>query len=285
MQSFRSILVVIGMACCAWILPGAAPVWAAEEVTTRIGGIDVVVWTPSAVEDKPLAVVLFSHALLMCPTQSRYLTSALADAGYLVIAPRHADSSCAPFAWPSLSRMSLKPAFLWSDEDYRDRADDIRSVIDGLREDPHYHDLADLSRLALVGHSLGGYTVLGLGGAWPSWRLPGVRGIVALTPYSLPFERSEGLRHISVPVMYQMGTLDPIFTLPLEHFGYAQTPNPKYLVEFTSSSHMAWTDFGISDRDEIVAYALAFLDHFVRDEPGTPALYAALPGVSILWHD
>ncbi len=118
---------------------------------------------------------MFSHALYMCPTQSRYLTGALADAGYLVIAPRHADSSCSFSMWPSLSRMSLKPSSMWTDSDFRDRADDIRTVVNALADDPRYQHVADLGRLALVGHSLGGYTVLGLGGAWPSWQLPGVR--------------------------------------------------------------------------------------------------------------
>ena len=76
-----------------------------------------------------------------------------------------------------------------------------------------------------------------------------------------------------------------MFTLPLEHSGYARTPNPKYLVEMASASHMAWTDLGMSSRETIVDYAVAFLDHYVRDEPETPALHAALPGVSSFLHD
>jgi len=285
MQPFNRLLPLLCVAFCTALLLVATPARAADEEVTQIGGVDVVVWTPSSGDHAKLAVVLFSHALYMCPTQSRYLTGVLADAGYLVVAPRHADSSCSPLAWPSLWRMSLKPSLLWGDNDYRDRADDIRAVVAGLPGDPRYRSIADLGRLALVGHSLGGYTVLGLGGAWPSWRLPGVRAIVALTPYSLPFQQSEGLRHISAPIMYQMGTLDPIFTVPLEHFGYAQTPPPKFLVEFASASHMAWTDFGMSDREAIISYAIAFLDHYVRDASEAPALHAALPGVSSLWRD
>ncbi len=264
----------------------AAPAWAADEEATQIGGIDVVVWTPSSGDRENLAVLVFSHALYMCPTQSRYLTSALADAGYLVIAPRHSDSSCSFSMWPSLSRMSLKPSSLWSDSDYRDRAEDIRTVVNALADDPRYRRIADLGRLGLVGHSLGGYTVLGLGGAWPSWRLAGVRAIVALTPYSLPFQQSEGLRHIEAPTMYQAGTLDPIFTIPLEQFGYAQTPNPKYMVEISWASHMAWTDLGgTSDREAIVDYAIAFLDHYVKGTPESVALHDTLPGVSSFLRD
>jgi predicted dienelactone hydrolase len=264
----------------ALFLLATMPGQAASEEATRIGGIDVVVWTPSTGEQLNLPVLVFSHALYLCPTQSRYLTRALADAGYLVIAPRHGDSSCTYSIWPSLSRWSAKPSLMWTEDDYRDRADDIRKVVDALARDARYRDAADLGRLALAGHSLGGYTVLGLGGAWPSWRLPGVRAIMALTPYSLPFQHSDGLSRLSVPTMYQVGTLDPVFTLPIEQFGYARTPSPKYLVEISWANHLAWTDLGMSGRDAIVDYAIAFLDHYVKDAPEAAALKVALPGVS-----
>jgi dienelactone hydrolase len=285
MRSSRRLHFLAVAALCGVLTLASAAARAADEEAARIGGVDVVVWMPSTGDRDKLAVVLFSHALWLCPAQSRYLTAMLADAGYLVIAPRHIDSSCGPPAWPSLSRMSLKPSPLWTDEDYRDRADDIKAVVIGLPDDERYRGMADLGRLGLVGHSLGGYTVLGLGGAWPSWRLPGVRAVIALTPYSLPFQQSVGLSRISVPVMYQIGGLDPVFSVPLEHSGYAHTRAPKILVAFAASGHLAWTDLGMSDRDGIIGYTLAFLDHHVRGAPEAPALHAALPGVSSLLRD
>ena len=57
------------------------------------------------------------------------------------------------------------------------------------------------------------------------------------------------------------------------------------MVEFASASHLAWTDLGISDRDAIAGYAIAFLDHYVKDAPEAPALHAALPGGSSLRRD
>jgi predicted dienelactone hydrolase len=255
---------------------------AADEQSVRIGDIDAVMWTPPDAAPSRWPVVVFSHGMYMCPTQSRQLTAALADAGYLVIAPRHADSVCKASMWPDPTRLGMKPSLWWTDRDYRDRADDIHRLVAALRDDARFRDRVDLDQLALVGHSLGGYTVLGLAGAWPSWRLPGVRAVIALTPYSLPFQRTEGLRHLDVPVMYQVGALDPIFTLPLESSGYAQTPNPKMLVEIAWASHMAWTDMGLSSRDAIVDYAVAFLDHYVKGAPEAAALHAALPGVTDL---
>ena len=121
----------------AMLILAAVPARAADEEATRIGGVDVVVWTPSSGDREP-SRGMFSHALYMCPGQSSYLTRALADAGYLVIAPRHADSSCSFSSWPSVWRISGKPSPLWTDRDYRDRADDIRTVLKALPEDPRY---------------------------------------------------------------------------------------------------------------------------------------------------
>lgn len=265
------------------LLPAATRVLAADEVATAIGGIDAVVWTASTASADEQPVVVFSHAMYMCPTQSRYLMRALADAGYLVIAPRHSDSNCT-LSIPGFNRFGWKPSLWWSEHDYRDRAQDITRLVEALPHDERFRGRADIGRLALAGHSLGGYTVLGLGGAWPSWKLPGVRAILALTPYALPFQRSEGLRKLSAPVMYQTGRLDPVFTLPIELSGYEQSPAPKYFVEFSTALHLAWTDLGFGDRDSIVRYALAFFDRYVRDAPERAALRMSLPGVAKFEH-
>jgi len=270
-------------AALAFATPGSAHERVREE-SVDLGGFAAVLWF-DPVRTGPQPVVVFSHGMYMCPTQSRYLMRALAEDGYFVVAPRHADSNC-QFSLPAISRFGFKPSLMWSETDYRDRAEDIREIIAALGVDHRYASRADLSRLALAGHSLGGYTVLGLGGAWPSWKLAGVRAILALTPYSLPFQRSGGLRHLTAPVMYQAGSLDPVFTLPIELAGgaYDQSPAPKYLVEVDGAAHLAWTDLGISGRDAIVGYAIAFLDRYVKgDATAAPALKR--PGTAAIAHD
>src|SRR2546421_147846 len=64
------------------------------------------------------------------------------------------------------------------------------------------------SRQRQAGHSLGGYTVLGLAGGWPSWKLPEVKAVLALSPYCSPLAQKGRLSAIKVPVMYQGGTRD-----------------------------------------------------------------------------
>src|SRR5690242_15623030 len=183
---------------------------AVNEQSLSLGGVEVVVWSDRSESGTPQPVVVFSHGIGLCPTQTRFLTRALASAGYLVVAPEHADSSCSDLnpSLPDPTRMALKPALMWTDRDYSDRADDVRNVVAALKSDTRFRERADMTRLALAGHSLGGYTVLGLGGAWPTWTLPGVKAIVALSPYSAPFRAKQGLRKLHAPVMYQGGTLD-----------------------------------------------------------------------------
>jgi len=242
----------------------AAPSDAALEQAVRFGDIDAVVWTPDGEADKPLPVVVFSHGLYTCATQSRFLTEAIADSGYFVVAPNHHDASCTlTFGGFGFSRLPGKLSMFWTDEDYRDRADDIRNLVAALRDDPRFRGVADVTRLALAGHSLGGYTVLGLAGAWPKWTMPGVKAVLALAPYSLPFKQSEGLRHLKAPVMYQAGEFDPVFTGPM-HAAFDQSPQPKYFVEIEHAWHLAWADFGGLHSHEIIDYAIAFLDRYLK---------------------
>jgi predicted dienelactone hydrolase len=276
----RWIAVLLSLAC-------VAPAHAAVEEAIDVGGLRAVVWfDPAGEERRP--VVVFSHGMYMCPTQSRYLMHALADAGYFVVAPRHADSNCA-WSLPAWSRAGFKPSAMWTETDYRDRADDIRHLVTTLRTERRFRARIDVDRLGLAGHSLGGYTVLGLGGAWPSWKLGGVRAILAMTPYSLPFQRTSGLAKLTAPVMYQIGTLDPVFTVPIEITGggYAQSPSPKYLVQVDGAAHLAWTDLGFSGRDAIVGYAIAFFDrHLKGAAPETMnALAQALPDAASFQQD
>jgi pimeloyl-ACP methyl ester carboxylesterase len=77
-----------------------------------------------------------------------------------------------------------------------------------LRDSTRFSSRVDLDRLGLLGHSLGGYTVVGLAGGWASWKLPGVKAVLALSPYTDPFLVHRTLSGVSTPIMYQGGTLD-----------------------------------------------------------------------------
>jgi predicted dienelactone hydrolase len=230
-------------------------------------------------------VIVFSHGFHGCATQSRFLMEAFANAGYLVLAPNHHDATCrgGGASWSDKPETPFQHPETWTAKDFHDRADDVRRLLDAVRDEPELRARADLSHLALAGHSVGGYTVLGLAGAWPEWRLAGVKAVLALSPYSQPFLVHKTLGGLSAPVMYQGGTWDLGVTPALQKTsgGYEQSPRPKYFVEFDRAGHFIWTDVRKGFHDEIVAYGVAFMDHYVRGEPAAPALTQVAANVAL----
>lgn len=259
---------------------------AAERV--ELAGMDVFVWSKEDASQVAQPVIIFSHGFHGCGMQSRFLMEAFAAAGYIVFAPNHRDATCSGghAKWTDRLETWLRPAEAWTESRFRDRADDVRRLIAAIRTDDRFRERADTSRLGLVGHSLGGYTVLGLAGAWPEWKISGVKAVLALSPYSQPFIAHGTLAEISAPVMYQGGSWDLFNTPPLKETGgaYEQSPEPKYLVEFRSAGHLAWTDMRKDAHDGIVAYGIAFMDHYVKAESPAPVLTRAISGVALLRH-
>jgi predicted dienelactone hydrolase len=246
----------------------------------KIAGLHVAVWKPAATGKAPL--VIFSHGSGGKNTQSKFIMTALAQAGYLVIAPNHKDAT--------FTGISLRPDFTykrasrWNDKSFESRRTDIVKLLDGLHSDPDWDKQIDWSKLALSGHSLGGYTILGLCGAWPKWKIEGVKAALGFSPYCKPFVDNGELGAMKVPVMYQGGTKDSI-TRSIEGTdgAFSQTSAPAYFVEFDRAGHLAWTNFNHKrkQKDLIIYYSLAFLDKYLKGGTDTN-LETRLEGVAVL---
>jgi predicted dienelactone hydrolase len=266
-------------------LLSGVPARAAEQTVT-LAGLKVTVWADPQAGTVKQPVIIFSHGFHGCATQSRFLMEAFAAAGYIVFAPNHRDATCDGGAstWFNRPITPFRGPDKWSDATYRDRADDIRNLIAAIARDQHFGGIVDMSRLGLCGHSLGGYTVLGLGGAWPSWKLPGVKAVLALSPYSQPFLVHDTIKDLSVPVMYQGGTRDFGITpfIDKSQGAYDQSPEPKYFVEFDEAGHFAWTNMTSEAHEDITAYSLAFMNHYVKGASADAALTNVMPGVTEL---
>lgn len=257
----------------------------AAEETVILAGMKVTVWSQPAAETHKQPVIIFSHGFHGCATQSRFLMEAFASAGYIVFAPNHRDAACGGggSTWRDRPEVPFRAPREWDDSSFRDRAEDIHHLVDAIASDDRVKSRADLSRLALAGHSLGGYTVLGLAGAWPGWKLIGVKAVLALSPYSQPFVQQHTLGGLTAPVMYQGGTRDLGITpmLNKSEGAYDQSPAPKYYVEFDKAGHFAWTNLGRTAHDAIVAYSVAFMNRYVKGEPADRSLSTSLPGVAV----
>ena len=235
-----------------------------------IAGLDVIVWQPVkkpvsvSTETSPAPLVIFSHGFRGVNNQSIFLMKALADSGYLVIAPNHEDALANGIA---KKRIRFGRPDSWTEETYKDREQDIKRLTGALHNDSTWSSKIDWTKFALAGHSLGGYTVLGLAGAWPSWKLPSVKAVLALAPYTNPFLRKGTLKEISVPVMYQCGNRDTWINLFVKgkNGAFSKTPSPAEYVELDNANHYAWTNFNRDDhrKDLICHYAIEFLNKYV----------------------
>lgn len=275
----RIVLCLVGTAA-------GIPAAVAREDSATLAGLHVTVWSPDHDTQGPLPVIVFSHGFHGCAVQSRFLTNALASVGYLVVAPNHRDAACGggTARWSDRPEEPFGDPAAWTEATFRNRADDIRRLVAALKTDATWRARADANRLGLMGHSLGGYTVLGLGGAWPGWKLEGVRAVLAMSPYALPFTRRGTLRGLAAPVMYQGGTRDtPLTPTVRDPMGaYDQSASPRYYVEFDRAGHFAWTDLLSGSHAPIVAYAGAFMDRYVKGLAATTALTQISPDAVIL---
>lgn len=258
---------------------------AAEEQALRYGGPDGQLGL--AARDAPpragrAALLLFSHGYLGAGDQSLFLTENLARAGFVVVAPNHRDS---PGSGSKLRRE--QPEFAnpksWDAKKFEDRRADIIGLLDTLcaggdRVGEPWQALrssVDCSRVGAIGHSLGGYVALGIGGARREWLDARVRAVVALSPYAAPYLGSNRPAGRGAPVMLQGATLDLLITPSLAGL-YRQIDAPKCELVLRGDNHFAWTNLASIGRSTtaavdagnprwIAGYTLAFLDHHVRD--------------------
>ena len=263
---------------------------AAHGVThITIAGRDVALWKPAgSASSNGYPVVLFSHGFTGCNTQSVFLMQALAQAGYFVLAPNHKDAGCGSArdknkGWNPGKFLSNRPDKpfqddqAWSDATYKDRDADIEAVLNAVLRGKSFEGVrVDSRRIGIAGHSLGGYTALGVAGAWPSWKDKRIKAVLALSPYCSPYVDKGDLSHLNAPVMYQGGTRDMGVTPTVRRLNgaYHRSSSPKYYVEFKGAGHFAWTNLNKNYQQIINSYSVAFFNRYLKGmtspDPLTP---------------
>ena len=286
-------------------------------------GVKTALWYPSATPEQPFAysrdistslakdgqpltgcgtfpLVIFSHGLTGCGTQSIFFTETLARHGYVVAAPDHQDALlCSVDGTPQTFATATEPAIMdpktWNDTSYVSRKDDIEHVLDGVLQDSQLQPIIDPAQIGIAGHSLGGYTALAMVGGWLTWKDPRFKAALLLSPYSMPFSIQNTLGGVNVPLMYQGAQGDIGITPFLEgRLGaYANSEAPKYFVKLLGGNHFTWTNAVcykllvladcLQSRPEaqlINEYAFAFFDHYLKGiaEPVLATPNSALAG-------
>ena len=243
----------------------------------HIAGREIPLWLPPDTGG-PHPLVLFSHGAGGCSTQSAFLMRALAQHGMLVAAPDHqgrgADCPDGPPDPKDLALDYLMNAANWNDAFYQDRRDDLNEVRAALQTDADYAGLIDPGRVALVGHSLGGYSVLALAGAWRTWKTDGIAAVVALAPFAQPFGQNATPFGIDVPVLFQAGTEDDLTPELVVRAAFTRT-TAACIVVYQGADHLAWTGLRPKYQDAVAAATIAFLDEVFAGRFPSAAMLAS----------
>jgi predicted dienelactone hydrolase len=176
---------------------------------------------------------------------------ALAHAGYIVASLHHDD------AMPNQHKQRVDlPNFVdakrWDETKFFDRKEDMSALLDFLlaadgQPGSLLFERIKRGAVGAAGHSLGGYTALGLAGAWASWKDERVAAALLLSPYIHPFYFHGDLKAVKVPVMFQGGTRD-IGITPFLKSIYKRLEVPKYYLVMKKVGHYGWTNFATLGR-------------------------------------
>jgi predicted dienelactone hydrolase len=239
---------------------------------------------PSTACGRPVPLVVFSHGDLGCGLQSVVFTEQLARSGYVVAAPDHADATLCHTVPPQSGLNAQVPPQpnifapdAWDDTTRTDRRQDLEAVIDTLLGDGEFRKVIDAERIGAAGHSLGGYTVVGLAGGWQTWLDRRIRAVLAFSPYVMPFQAKQTIGEVKVPLMYQGGTEDVGITPFLQgpKGAYAQAHRPAYFLVLRNAAHFAWVNCGnehttascfakVTNQRLMTEYGIAFFDLYLK---------------------
>ena len=210
--------------------------------------LDVALDAP--IESGPFPVVLISHGTGGSPLTHRLLAHFLAAHGFVVGLPRHHANHRDDNAWHNTpDNMVARPRHV-------SLAIDALLVEFGAALRPDW--------VAVVGHSLGGYTALALAGGQPGslphehadgtpQRIPTVpdarvRALVLLAPATVWYRPVAALRNVRVPILLLMGGKD----------------------EWTPDFHAQIVLNGVADRDQVTHRSIENAGHYSFLSPFPP---------------
>lgn len=266
-----------------------------------VGGRSIALWYPTTATESTFAygskisgsaatnaapatcakfpVIIFSHGYHGCNVASAQFTETMARRGYIVAAPNHRDNTCSTEGGAGTEVAFTEPE-KFTDATYVDRRDDVKATLDWVLTGSEFSAVADASRVGIFGHSLGGYTAIGVTGGWPSWRDSRYKAALLLSPYLQPYLIDNRIAGMRVPALYQGGTLDGQITPYVDGTkgdAYGLTGAPKLYLSLARATHLEWTISACSRVSTTIAgcisgdantrmavdYAVNFMDRFV----------------------
>jgi len=224
-------------------------------------------------------VVAFSHGYSGSPLSSDYISglSVFASYGYVVIAPFHGDLRFSDLKIDNLS--DVIALFPLSDFTAMQalRPLSISAALDLVLAHPQWKDHIDAARIGGFGASMGGETMMLLGGARLTTSYPGlssdqvtfdprIKAAVGYVPYFgqpvLPaFGRDQhGLDGINLSFLGISGTADTTAPISEVKLGMSRLTGTRELVALSGVTH----GFDLASTNDIFTWTLTFLDAEVR---------------------
>jgi dienelactone hydrolase len=243
----------------------------------------------------PWPVLLFSHGLGGSPLGSGYLDFIvlIASHGYVVAAPFHGDPR---FAQVKLENMEEVLAAIFSFDKFiamqAVRPHGVVAGLDLLFAHPQWRDHLDANRIGGFGTSLGGQTMMLLGGAaltttigQSSTRvllLPRLKAAVGYIPYFgqpiLPaFGRDQrGVDGVVLPFLAMGGTADVVAPLGQIENAMLRLGSTRQIVELSGAEH----GLDVGNVPDILTWLITFLDGQVRGDTAARARFAGMQQVA-----
>jgi predicted dienelactone hydrolase len=206
--------------------------------------------TPTdAAGDGPFPLVVYSHGSGGIRYVASYYTEMIASHGYIVVAPDHTGNTATDRIAGSGTEFDVT-AF--------NRPNDVKVVIDAMVDPANaeagaFAALVDPERIAVTGHSFGGFTSLAVASGYTNSlgtfaADPRVDAIIPLAPASGTGDgrllSDADLAAIKIPTMLIVGTddkttpVDPNITRAWAHF----SSSTLYRIELVAAEHQSFTD-------------------------------------------
>ena len=258
----------------------------------------------------PYPLLVFSHGYAGSGLGALFMTEALASRGWIVVAPDHHDRFSAAriragavtdVDGQGLRRHALEIAASGPEkrDEYSYRLDEMKAALDGILSHPTLGPLVDRRRIAIGGHSFGGFTALGLCGPLPERRDSRVKALLLFSTGAGGYlYREDELKAVKIPCMCFLGEAEREqkrgnkTMVELTRKIYACLSPPKYLVEVQGADHFSFNNrfsdtlgarrmSGSEEQFQIIRrYSIAFLEKYLGAGDAAGVLMRQGPGLS-----